>query len=69
MKLCTLPLLAGQNISSDFVNPTVGNCIDVVVHCRLDELGQRKVEEIVEISWNPNLGQIEYLSVGKSALV
>ena len=69
MKLCTLPLLAGQNISSDFVNPTVGNCIDIVIHCRLDEHGHRKVEEVVETSWNSNLGQIDFLSVGKSALV
>lgn len=68
-KLCILPLLAGQNISTDFVNPTVGNCIDLVLHCRLDENGNRTVEEVVEVSWNQNLGQIEYLDVKPSALV
>ncbi|MFZ8911383.1 MAG: CpaF family protein, partial [Candidatus Nanopelagicales bacterium] len=31
-KLCTLPLLAGQNISADFVVPTVAGCVDIVVH-------------------------------------
>ena len=30
-KLCTLPLLAGENISSAFVVPTVAACIDLVV--------------------------------------
>lgn len=68
-KLCTLPLLAGQNISSDFVNPTVGNCIDLVVHCRLDANGNRTIEELAEVSWNQQLGQIEFLDVKKSALV
>lgn len=51
-KLCTLPLLAGENISSEFVNPTVGSCIDYVVHCRMDQLGKRYVEEITEVEWD-----------------
>lgn len=68
-KLCTLPLLAGQNISADFVNPTVGNCIDLVVHCRLDQNGRRTVEELVEVSWNQRLGQIEFQDVKPNALV
>lgn len=46
MKLSTLPLLAGQNISMDFIRPTISACIDFVVHCKLDEFGQRKVSEI-----------------------
>ena len=32
VKLCTLPLLAGRNIDSSFVVPTVASCIDLVVH-------------------------------------
>jgi len=59
LKLCTLPLLAGQNISSDFVNPTVGNAVDLVVHCTLKADGTRVVSEILEISWNSLLAQIE----------
>ena len=51
-KLCTLPLLAGQNISSTFVNPTVGSCIDLVAHCVLDASGKRRVSEICSVSWN-----------------
>jgi pilus assembly protein CpaF len=50
-KLCTLPLLAGANISSEFVNPTVGSCIDYVVHCRMDQFGNRYVEQIAEVNW------------------
>lgn len=62
-KLCTLPLLAGQNISTTFVNPTVGNCIDVVVHCRLDQLGRRTVEQVLEVSWNQSANEIEFAEV------
>lgn len=58
-KLCTLPLLAGQNISSSFVNPTVGSCIDLVAHCTLDARGRRKVSEICRVSWNKSLGELE----------
>lgn len=46
-KLCTLPLLAGRNIDSAFVVPTVASCVDVVVHCSLDAEGRRYVSEIV----------------------
>ena len=60
LKLCTLPLLAGQNISYDFVNPTVGNSIDLVVHCTLNADGTRMVSEILEVSWNSLLKQIEF---------
>ncbi|MET1044548.1 MAG: ATPase, T2SS/T4P/T4SS family [Microbacteriaceae bacterium] len=46
-KLCTLPLLAGRNIDSSFVVPTVAGCIDVVVHCELARDGRRRVTEIL----------------------
>ena len=49
-KLCTLPLLAGRNIDSGFVVPTVAGCIDVVVHCELVRGGRRRVAEIVSPS-------------------
>lgn len=50
VKLCTLPLLAGANISSAFVNPTVGSCIDFVVHCEMTEDGKRRVAEIAAVA-------------------
>ncbi len=46
-KLCTLPLLAGRNIDSSFVLPTVAGCIDIVVHCEIDRHGRRRVTEII----------------------
>jgi len=46
-KLSTLPLLAGRNIDSAFVLPTVAGCIDIVVHCELDRHGSRRVSEII----------------------
>lgn len=49
VKMCTLPLLAGENISARFVVPTVAASVDVVVHLALDERGARRVEEIVAV--------------------
>ena len=46
VKLCTLPLLAGRNIDSAFVVPTVASCIDLVVHLGIDRDGTRRVLEI-----------------------
>lgn len=46
-KLCTLPLLAGENISSRFVVPTVASSIDLVVHLDMLADGRRRVREIV----------------------
>jgi len=46
-KLCTLPLLAGRNIDSSFVVPTVAASVDIVVHCELARNGQRRITEIL----------------------
>jgi pilus assembly protein CpaF len=48
-KVCTLPLLAGENISARFVVPTVASSIDLVVHLEVDHLGARRVTEIVAV--------------------
>jgi pilus assembly protein CpaF len=48
-KMCTLPLLAGENVSSRFVVPTVAGCVDLVVHIALDARGRRRVREIVAV--------------------
>jgi pilus assembly protein CpaF len=48
-KMCTLPLLAGENVSSRFVVPTVASSIDLVVHTTLAHTGQRRVREIVAV--------------------
>lgn len=49
VKLCTLPLLAGENISPRFVVPTVASSVDLVVHLGLDARGVRRVNEIVAV--------------------
>jgi pilus assembly protein CpaF len=49
VKLCTLPLLAGENISPRFVVPTVAASVDIVVHTGIDADGRRRVREIVSV--------------------
>lgn len=49
-KLCVLPLLAGENVTSDFVVPTVAHTIDLVVHVHRDRNGTRTVREIVGLT-------------------
>ena len=48
-KMCTLPLLAGENVGSRFVVPTVAGCIDIVVHIALEHDGVRRVREIAAV--------------------
>ncbi|GAA2017419.1 CpaF family protein [Nocardioides kribbensis] len=49
VKMCTLPLLAGENISARFVVPTVASSVDLVVHLGVDGAGVRRVNEIVGV--------------------
>jgi pilus assembly protein CpaF len=49
-KMCTLPLLAGENVSHSFVVPTVASSVDVVVHLARDARGHRRVREIVGVT-------------------
>ncbi|MDO5619603.1 CpaF family protein [Kocuria sp.] len=58
-KICTLPLLAGENISSNFVVPTVASSFDLVVHCRRRHDGLREVEEIRALGNRVENGIIE----------
>ncbi|TFD34681.1 CpaF family protein [Cryobacterium sp. TMT1-19] len=58
-KLSTLPLLAGRNIDSSFVLPTVAGCIDIVVHCEIDRHGRRRVTEILAPSGQLSGAMIE----------
>jgi pilus assembly protein CpaF len=48
-KMCTLPLLAGENVGSRFVVPTVAGSIDIVVHAALEHDGVRRVREVVAV--------------------
>ncbi len=49
VKMCTLPLLAGENVSSRFVVPTVASSIDLFVHVALERDGVRRVREVVAV--------------------
>src|ERR671920_1255757 len=49
VKMCTLPLLAGDNISARFVVPTVATSVDLVVHLGLGADGVRRANEIVSV--------------------
>ncbi|MFW0119995.1 CpaF family protein [Rothia sp. P5764] len=64
-KMCTLPLLAGENISSSFVVPTVASCFDLVVHCTRDLHGKRQVREIIAIGNRVENGVIETTTLFK----
>src|SRR6185503_11137261 len=48
-KLCTLPLLAGENVTHSFVVPTVAASVDLVVQIGRDAAGHRRVREIVAV--------------------
>ena len=46
-KLAALPLLAGRNIDSAFVQPAVAASVHLVAHCERDATGARRVVEII----------------------
>lgn len=57
--ICTLPLLAGENIGRGFIVPTVASCVDLVVHCGRDRGGARHVQEIVAVGARVEADRIE----------
>ena len=58
-KLCTLPLLAGQNIPGDFVVPTVAGAVDLVVHTATRADGVRRITEIAGLTGRVENGVVE----------
>ena len=48
-KLSLLPMLAGSNVSADFVVPTVASVVDVVVQVSLCSDGVRRVIQVFEV--------------------
>ena len=59
IKLCTLPLLAGENVTDAFVVPTVASCIDLVVQIGVEPDGSRRVREIVALPGRVEGGVVE----------
>jgi len=58
-KLQTLPLLAGENITQDFITPTVAHAIDLVIHVGIGPEGDRQVLEICEVNGRCENANIE----------
>ncbi|WP_264032280.1 CpaF family protein [Cellulosimicrobium sp. SH8] len=58
-KMCTLPLLAGENVSDRFVVPTVASSIDLVVHLGVDVDGRRVVREVLGVTGRVEQGVVE----------
>ena len=63
IKLQTLPLLAGENISHTFIAPTVASAFDLIVHLSLDQSGMRRIKEISALTgrYENNRAEIETL--------
>jgi pilus assembly protein CpaF len=59
VKMCTLPLLAGENVSAAFVVPTVASSVDLVVHLAMDAAGHRRVREIIGVTGRVEADVIE----------
>ncbi|MBC7463863.1 MAG: CpaF family protein [Actinobacteria bacterium] len=59
VKLQTLPLLAGENISQKFIAPTVASAIDIVLQVALDASGQRRILEVCSLTGRIENNHIE----------
>jgi pilus assembly protein CpaF len=58
-KMCTLPLLAGENVSDRFVTPAVAASLDLVVHLGVTPDGVRQVREVVAVTGRVEEGRVE----------
>jgi pilus assembly protein CpaF len=58
-KLCLLPMLAGNNVSAEFVIPTVASVVDIVVHTSLQPDGSRRVQQITSVTGRVEGSNIE----------
>ena len=63
VKLCTLPLLAGENVTDAFVVPTVAACVDLVVQIGIDPDGSHRIREIVALPGRVEGGVVETADV------
>ena len=62
-KLCTLPLLAGENVTAGFVVPTVAATVDLVVHCGFARAGKRAILSVVALSGRVEGSAIEITEI------
>jgi len=66
-KLCTLPLLAGDNVSHAFVVPTVASSVDLVLHLAKDGAGHRRVREVVALPGRTEGDVVEVSTIYRTA--
>ena len=64
IKIQTLPLLAGANISHSFIIPTVASAIDLVIQIAMDINGSRRVVEVVSVTGLTHDNKIEVTNEG-----
>ena len=64
-KLQLLPLLAGENITQGFINPTIAQSIDLIIQCNLGKDGKRRITEIAALSGRIEENHIEIESLYK----
>ena len=62
-KLCTLPLLAGENVGHAFVVPTVAASVDLVVHVATLPDGRRRLREVVALPGRVENGVVEVADI------
>lgn len=62
-KLCTLPLLAGENVAHGFVTPTVAASVDLVLHVGTDPQGRRTLREVVALPGRVEDGVVEVADI------
>jgi pilus assembly protein CpaF len=58
-KLSLLPMLAGSNVSAEFVVPTVASVVDIVIHTALRNDGTRRVQQITSVTGRVEGNSIE----------
>ena len=62
VKLTTLPLLAGENVTHAFVVPTVAASVDLIIHL-VNDRGIRRTQEVLGITGRVEAGRIETVSL------
>ena len=62
-KMCLLPMLAGSNVSAEFVIPTVASVVDVVVHTAMHPDGKRRVQKIISVTGRVEGNNIEAIEI------
>lgn len=58
-KLSALPLLAGANINREFANEAVRENIDLIIHCKQDKSGHRRIAELAIVDKHAAQGKLQ----------